>query len=592
MNNINYNGIENICINALKKLDYQSLLNQNVLSETHSEQISRINDEYIKKIRSIKELGDSSTLNISFFGETNAGKSLILETLRMLFDGEIIDLDNINLIGEGFRDTTQTAIKYRFCFNNNSIIVRDTPGIEGNEKKYIDIINENLSQSHVIFYVLRGSKIPDRNTLERIKKYIKSDTEVYLIHNISFLGRTKVNEDKVKRYLEFEQRINTELQNQKKNLHVRINQLFTRIFKNQYKGMLHSFGFMAFAGAEYCYSKKMGNVDSISPSIKKKVSKFLYEVDNQYNSLINHSNIYNIATTLGQISSLSQEKIYHSIKLKLRNAVDNLILDIKEIATLSDGYKQSMQDLSDKVFKLERLFSDIPSQIRSSIKKAVRNVCLRYQEVLEKRIKSSNGYFNKDDFYKFIDSIKENLENDLSIEINKVINNLTKKLKESILSLKEELCDDIKFNHKYRNIDIDFDFKEILDSFDEIFTSILKGLGAAVTALLFSTPLTAVIALGASLLASVVSFFMGKTKRINKALYQANIYFDKLINEIVKRLLESDEIIKLEKHINSIFLDIKSNITLLIDKFDAVVRFFNLIVITLKNESKKVGITL
>lgn len=85
---------------------------------------------------------------------------------------------------------------------------------------------------------------------------------------------------------------------------------------------------------------------------------------------------------------------------------------------------------------------------------------------------------------------------------------------------------------------------------------------------------------------------MGKTKRINKALYQANIYFDKLINEIVKRLLESDEIIKLEKHINSIFLDIKSNITLLIDKFDAVVRFFNLIVITLKNESKKVGITL
>lgn len=592
MNNIDYNGIENIFINTLKQLDYRNLLNQNVLSETHSEKISRINDMYVKKIRKIKELGSSSTLNISFFGETNAGKSLILETLRILFDGDIIDKGNINLIGEGFRDTTQSAIRYRFHFNNNDIIVRDTPGIEGNEKKYIDVINECLSQSHVIFYVLRGSKIPDRNTLERIKKYIKSDTEVYLIHNISFLGRTKVNEDKLKRYLEFEQRMNSELQNQKKNLHVRINQLFTRIFKNQYKGLIHIFGFMAFAGAEYNYNKKTGNVGSISPSIKKKVSKLLYEVDNQYNSLINHSNIYKISTTLGQISSLSQEKILYSVELKLRNAIANLYIDVKEIATLGDGYKQSMQDLSDKLFKLKRLFSDIPNEIRSSIKKAVRNVCIRYQEVLEKRIKSSDGYFDKTDFYNFIDSIKENLENDLSIEINKVINNLTKKLKESILSLKEELSDDIKFNHKYRNIDIDFDFKEILDSFDEIFTSILKGLGAAITALLFTNPLTAVIAFGVSLLSSAISFFMGKTRRINKALYQSNIYFDKLITEIVKRLLESDEIIKLEKHINGIFLDIKSNITSLIDKFDAVVKFFNSIVITLKNESKKEGIAL
>ena len=137
MNNIDYNGIENIFINTLKQLDYRSLLNQNVLSETHSEKISRINDMYVKKIRKIKELGSSSTLNISFFGETNAGKSLILETLRTLFDGDIIDRGNINLIGEGFRDTTQSAIRYRFHFNNNDIIVRDTPGIEGNEKKYI-----------------------------------------------------------------------------------------------------------------------------------------------------------------------------------------------------------------------------------------------------------------------------------------------------------------------------------------------------------------------------------------------------------------------------------------------------------------------
>ena len=592
MNNINYSGIENIFINTLNKLDYQELSKLSIFLETHSKQINKINDVYIKEIRKIKKLGSFSTLNISFFGETNAGKSLILETLKMLFGGEVKDLDTINLIGEGLRDTTQSIIRYNFAFNNNNIIIRDTPGIEGNEKKYTDIINESLSQSHVIFYVLRGSKIPDRNTLERIKKYMKSDTEVYLIHNISFLGRTKVNEDKSKRYLEFEERISNELQNQKKNLHIKLDQLFTRIFRNQYKGMHYIFGFMAFAGAVYSFNKETNDGVLISPSIKKKISKLLYEVDNQYNSLIKYSNIYQISNTLGKISNLSEEKIVHSLQLKLRNAVSDLYSEVKKKERLSIGYKQSLDDLSDKLSKLEKLFSDIPNQIRNSIKKAVRNVCTRYQDVLEKNIKRSDGYFNKNDFYNFIESIKDDLENDLTREINKVINALTNKLKKNILDLKEKLADDMKFNHKYRNIEIDFDFKEILDSFEEIFSSVLKGIGAALTALFLTNPLTAVIAFGVSLLGSVISFFLGKTKRINKALYQVNNYFDKLISEIVKRLLESDEINKLENHINNIFLGIKDNINLLKEQFESVVEFFDLIVLTLKAESKKVGINL
>ena len=592
MNNINYSGIENIFINTLNKLDYQELSKLSIFLETHSKQINKINDVYIKEIRKIKKLGSFSTLNISFFGETNAGKSLILETLKMLFGGEVKDLDTINLIGEGLRDTTQSIIRYNFAFNNNNIIIRDTPGIEGNEKKYTDIINESLSQSHVIFYVLRGSKIPDRNTLERIKKYMKSDTEVYLIHNISFLGRTKVNEDKSKRYLEFEERISNELQNQKKNLHIKLDQLFTRIFRNQYKGMHYIFGFMAFAGAVYSFNKETNDGVLISPSIKKKISKLLYEVDNQYNSLIKYSNIYQISNTLGKISNLSEEKIVHSLQLKLRNAVSDLYSEVKKKERLSIGYKQSLDDLSDKLSKLEKLFSDIPNQIRNSIKKAVRNVCTRYQDVLEKNIKRFDGYFNKNDFYNFIESIKDDLENDLTREINKVINALTNKLKKNILDLKEKLADDMKFNHKYRNIEIDFDFKEILDSFEEIFSSVLKGIGAALTALFLTNPLTAVIAFGVSLLGSVISFFLGKTKRINKALYQVNNYFDKLISEIVKRLLESDEINKLENHINNIFLGIKDNINLLKEQFESVVEFFDLIVLTLKAESKKVGINL
>ncbi len=592
MNNINYSGIENIFINTLNKLDYQELSKLSIFLETHSKQINKINDVYIKKIRKIKKLGSFSTLNISFFGETNAGKSLILETLKMLFGGEVKDSDTINLIGEGLRDTTQSIIRYKFSFNNNNIIIRDTPGIEGNEKKYTDIINESLSQSHVIFYVLRGSKIPDRNTLERIKKYMKSDTEVYLIHNISFLGHTKVNEDKSKRYLEFEQRVSNELQNQKKNLHIKLDQLFTRIFRNQYKGMHYIFGFMAFAGAVYSFNKETYDDILISPSIKKKISKLLYEVDNQYNSLIKYSNIYQISTTLGTISDLSHDKIIHSLKLKLRNTVDDLYLEVKKKERLSVGYKQSMEDLSDKLSKLENLFSDIPYQIRNSIKKAVRNVCTRYQDVLEKNIKSSDGYFNKNDFYKFIENIKDDLENDLTREINKAINNLTKKLKKNVLDLKEKLSDDIKFNHKYRNIEIDFDFKEILDSFDEIFSSVLKGIGTALTALFLTNPLTAVIAFGVSILGSVISFFLGKKKRINKALYQVNNYFDKLIGEIVKRLLDSDEINKLENHINNIFLGIEDDINLLKEQFESVVKFFDSIGLTLKAESKKVGIIL
>jgi GTP-binding protein EngB required for normal cell division len=79
-------------------------------------------------------------LNVAFFGETNAGKSTIIEALT---NGEG------HTIGEGYKDfTLDVNIKQ---FKNINLV--DMPGIEGKEYKVIKSIKEAVNKSHIIFYV-------------------------------------------------------------------------------------------------------------------------------------------------------------------------------------------------------------------------------------------------------------------------------------------------------------------------------------------------------------------------------------------------------------------------------------------------------
>lgn len=171
-------------------------------------------------------------LVIAFFGETNAGKSTIIETFRILFDKterekdihasffrrlknayhdlpreghsrtyeiflECIKLLDIRkwfrkqnyavdgtIVGDGRHDFTKVYKEYEMTISGRPFILIDVPGIEGNEEDYKEEIKTALGKSHCVFYVQGHNKTTDNATAEKIKKYLRNWVKVYTIYNV------------------------------------------------------------------------------------------------------------------------------------------------------------------------------------------------------------------------------------------------------------------------------------------------------------------------------------------------------------------------------------------------------------------------
>ena len=132
-------------------------------------------------------------LVIAFFGETNAGKSTIIEAFRVKFnDPSRIAAIQQNggkgvdglIVGDGRQDFTQIYEKYNLEIDGCPFVLIDVPGIEGKEANYLDEILSALKQAHCVFYVQGHNKKPDSATAEKIKGFLSEWVDVYSIYNV------------------------------------------------------------------------------------------------------------------------------------------------------------------------------------------------------------------------------------------------------------------------------------------------------------------------------------------------------------------------------------------------------------------------
>ena len=122
-------------------------------------------------------------LVIAFFGETNAGKSTIIETFRILFDLNRPGGDGL-IVGDGRHDFTKTYEEYKLSIGGHQFTLIDVPGIEGNEEEFKDVIQVALHKAHCVFYVQGHNKKPDETTARKIKNYLGDWVKVYSIYNV------------------------------------------------------------------------------------------------------------------------------------------------------------------------------------------------------------------------------------------------------------------------------------------------------------------------------------------------------------------------------------------------------------------------
>ncbi len=179
------------------------------------EKFKNLESEGLKELESLKNNEEWEKFTIAFYGETGAGKSTLIECLRLFFKepskinqqerfkrlyanmknhessghAELEKLQDGAIIGDGRSDFTLETKSYTFKHNDQSFVLLDVPGIEGDEKKVKQQISNATQKAHAIFYVTKTPIPPQKGeekkegTIEKIQKQLGSQTEVWTIFN-------------------------------------------------------------------------------------------------------------------------------------------------------------------------------------------------------------------------------------------------------------------------------------------------------------------------------------------------------------------------------------------------------------------------
>lgn len=209
--------LQNIFKNADDKDEKLKRFNQEAL-----ELFQKLELKSLKELESLKNNEEWENFTIAFYGETGAGKSTLIECLRMFFKerskmdqqerfkqlysnyqnnyqndernkqailNELHSLQDGAIIGDGRSDFTLETRSYTLKHNNKTFTLLDVPGIEGDEKKVIQQISNATQKAHAIFYVTKKPTPPQkgeerkRGTIEKIQRQLGLQTEVWTIFN-------------------------------------------------------------------------------------------------------------------------------------------------------------------------------------------------------------------------------------------------------------------------------------------------------------------------------------------------------------------------------------------------------------------------
>ncbi|GAA9844385.1 hypothetical protein VN0594_09900 [Helicobacter pylori] len=204
--------LQNIFKNTDDKDEKLKRFNQEAL-----EVFQKLESKSLKELESLKNNEEWEKFTIAFYGETGAGKSTLIECLRLFFKepskmyqqecfkrlyanmkshessryvlSELKELQDGAIIGDGRSDCTLKTRSYSFQYNHQNFTLLDVPGIEGSEQKVIDQISNATQKAHAIFYVTKTPNPPQKGeerkegTIEKIQRQLGSQTEVWAIFN-------------------------------------------------------------------------------------------------------------------------------------------------------------------------------------------------------------------------------------------------------------------------------------------------------------------------------------------------------------------------------------------------------------------------
>lgn len=401
----------NSSFNTIKRAVWETLNTQTVLA---GKELSKALNETIW-----------DNFVIAFFGETNAGKSTIIETFRVLFDLNRQKGDGL-IVGDGRHDFTKTYEEYKLSIGGHQLTLIDVPGIEGNEEEFKDVIQTALHKAHCVFYVQGHNKKPDEATARKIKKYLGDWVKVYSIYNVrGGAGNYDEEEERVTLLTEDVLKIENLIQIEFKRIlgdvyagHITLQALLAMctkaVFSEQrddliktQKKLFKYFGdakrimqFSQFQTLIYLVEQKASNFQSeIMEANKQKLVSLSSQISNRI-SLVMEEQMDDLKRLSDNLKFVEREvcnnyldSAYRNILNKSKNTIDSIYGSLKnEVFVLIDNKDNNIKSRVEYIQKclLMELKSRIKNIIRDELSRASNNANRKIKELDGIRLSSIN----------------------------------------------------------------------------------------------------------------------------------------------------------------------------------------------------------
>lgn len=319
------------------KFQHNSLI---AIQKEFATRLTQLLENIIDESRIVKHDIVWDHLVVGFFGETNAGKSTIIETLRLKYGTGERNWVHGAIVGDGQADFTKDASEYELNLNGKHVTLIDIPGIEGDESKYASIIKKALRRAHYVFYVHCKRQQPDEKIASRIKEYLADWTQVYSIMNVS--GRPG-------NYDEPEER-ETLLTSEVVSQDAVIQDAFRKTLGDLYQSNIPLQALIALASCSDFPENQSLNSASL------KLKRYFGDAESAYQ----FSNMEALVKVLEQSNDVYEEIISNSQMQKLQ------ALKLKSRKKLKEFEIQNTNQLNDLTERLESLRSDIKNEFNST----------------------------------------------------------------------------------------------------------------------------------------------------------------------------------------------------------------------------------
>ncbi|EMM0108927.1 hypothetical protein LHV16_01325 [Providencia rettgeri] len=123
----------------------------------------------------------TSIISLQLENEKKSVEQQLQQFEKML--GKLREFEDGQIMGDGRSDFTRESKEFLFDINGIQVKLIDVPGIEGDEKLVENEISNAVKKAHAVFYITSKDAAPNEGTLQKIKKHLADQTEVWTVYN-------------------------------------------------------------------------------------------------------------------------------------------------------------------------------------------------------------------------------------------------------------------------------------------------------------------------------------------------------------------------------------------------------------------------